>query len=765
MSTIVECKNCKQKNRNKINKCGKCKMELKIEKESYHTRNIEVINIWKKDLENKFKFDFPVKINLLEKTKIIKNNMLYTLDMAEKLASLSRDKKIFDTSASLSSIENEMDKIRKDVVSIAVFGQMSSGKSSFLNSLVGENLLSVAQERATATITIVRHIDNFNGKKNGDIEIHYKHENEIVFNVRKAINVLDKHFHNYASFELFTLDDILLNKDALLSKLETSSRKEIKREYRKAVKENKKILELILNSIDDYQHKLGTTTYQNLLTNDELTSTDKSVFINNIVFYKDIKLLKNIELVDTPGLGSNSQLDTRKSEEFIAKADIVMILTDAREPMQKESEEDILHILDDIKRDEDDANFFDKVFIVINKIDESESDRAKIIELLNESLDDAEIEISNNHILFISAKYEYLKRCDKKALKEFHLINKNNIQENDLEYIEKTIYDFSAAEATSKFLTKHLKQIDTIFDGIERNFEENIQNLENSLEKTQEKIEKFKENKEKIQSALENNLNRMIKDEYRSLLAKANNFMDDSLKERSTEDYFEKLAKKRDLFKEAHNMANTENNYQNIAKKLFESIIADTNNKIEYNIKHNVFNHQDKQILKEKLQKKTKDIQNRYENDYGVVLNLDEINIDSIKIKLTKDIDLEISIWKDIKQLFNLRLWRKTDKYIDISAESWEKYSNNMYKNNLKEEIKKQITSAEKNVQNEVLISIHNIVETIDNQLQQELLDKERYVDNKNETIYRKTKIQDSFNMLQNDYIVKAKEQNRILFK
>ena len=146
-------------------------------------------------------------------------------------------------------------------------------------------------------------------------------------------------------------------------------------------------------------------------------------------------------------------------------------------------------------------------------------------------------------------------------------------------------------------------------------------------------------------------------------------------------------------------------------------------------------------------------------------MNLDEINIASIKIKLTKDINLEISIWKDIKQFFNLTLWGKTDKYIDISAESWEKYSTNIYKINLREEIKKQINSAEKNVQKEVTLSIQNIVETIDNQLQQELIDKERYVDNKNETMYRKTEIQNSFHMLQNKYVVKAKEQNRILFK
>ena len=82
----------------------------------------------------------------------------------------------------------------------------------------------------------------------------------------------------------------------------------------------------------------------------ELIDDKKSVFIEKVTFYKDIEFLKGIELVDTPGLGSNNNLHTNTSEEFIKEADVVIILTDAKEPMQKESELDILHILEDIDK-------------------------------------------------------------------------------------------------------------------------------------------------------------------------------------------------------------------------------------------------------------------------------------------------------------------------------------------------------------------------------------------------------------------------------
>ena len=735
-------------------------------KKNFSGTNLEIINVWEKDLKDQFILNLKKEKNLLERTKIIKNNILHTLNMAENLASIANDKEIFDTSSSLLSIEKEIDKIKKDVVSIAVFGQMSSGKSSFLNSLVGEELLTVSQERATATITVVRHIDNFEGYKDGEIEIHYKSENEIIFNLKKAVEFLDKYFVNqFSNLNLLSINDILENRQTLLVQLSNAKHNSVDRAYRKEIKANKKIVELIIDNLDENRSNLGTISKKDILEKDDLISSKKSVFINNIIFYKDIALLKNIELIDTPGLGSNSQLDTQKSEEFISKADIIMILTDAKEPIQKESEEDILHILEDIEQDEEEINFFDKVFIVVNKIDDCENNRKEIRELLEESLEDAEVTIKKNHILFISARYEYLKRCNNKALNDFHINNKENIEKNDLEYIEKTIYDFSTAEATSKFLTKHLNQIDKIFNEVERNFNGNLEKISGDINTTKEKINKFSNNKEKIKDELEDTLTRMIKDEYRELQAKAYNVMDDELKEISTADYFETIAKERGSFENSNSDKNSSDDYVIITKNLMEEIINESNKKIKRSIKSDIFNLKQNNSLKRKLQEKTKKVQKKYENDYGVVLNLENISISSIKINLNNNIDLEITTWKSVKLFINPSIWGKIAKHIDASAEKWEEYSQNEYKPHLKEEIKKQKEEAEKSVQKEISNAIENIVNTIDRQLKQELRDQGNLLNNREETMQRKSKIQETFTMLQKEYIFKIKEQNRVLFE
>jgi len=770
MIEIIICKNCQQKNRitskDNLKKCGKCHKKLITKKENYSSTNLEIINIWKEELKEKFISNIIEEKNLLERTKIIKNNILHTLNMAEKLASISNDKQIFDTSSSLKNIEKEINKIKKDVVSIAVFGQMSSGKSSFLNSLVGEKLLTVSQERATATITVVRHIDNFEGQKDGNIEIHYKSKDEIIFNLKKAVESLDKHFFNlFSNLNLSSIKEILENRNALVELLSKAKHTSVDRAYRKEVKANKKIVELIVNNLSESMDKLGTISKQDILEKDELISSEKSVFINNIIFYKDIDLLKNIELIDTPGLGSNSQLDTKKSEEFIKKADIIMILTDAKEPMQKESEEDILHILEDIEQDEDESNFFEKVFIVINKIDDCENDREEIQELLEESLKDAEVSIKGNHILFISARYEYLKRCDKDALDDFHINNKENIKKNDLEHVEKTIYEFSTAEATSKFLTKHLSQIDEIFDEVERNFKGNLEKITRNINITEEKMNKFSKNKKKIEHELEDTLTRMIKDEYRKLLAKAYNIMDDELKKVSTYDFFKKKATELKSFEDSNSDNTSSKHYVEKAKELIKIIINDNNKTVEKKIKKDVFNLRQNKALKANLQYKTKKIQNKYENDYGVVLNLVDISISSISIDLNNNIDLEINTWKSFKLFINPFMWGKTDKYIDASAEKWEEYSKKEYTENLKKSIKEQKEEVEKNVQDKISNTIENIVNTIDKQLKQELADQKNLRNNREETMQRKAKIQDSFKMLQEEYIFKIKKQNKVLFE
>lgn len=737
-------------------------------KQNYKSKNLEITNKWLEDLKKEFIINIPSSINLLEKTKIIKKNILLSLDIAYKLSAISKDKEIFDTTASMQSFEKEIEKIKKDVVSIAVFGQMSSGKSSFLNSLVGEKLLAVAEERATSTITIIRHIDNFDGQIDGNIEIHYKTKNEILLELTKAWEVLNNYFHNVFEVDLFpdNIDDILLKKDEFFNKLASISHKDIDRKNRKFVKVHIDVVNFILKGLKENRDDLGKIVNKNKLDNNNfLTNINLSVFINNVVFYKDIELLKNIELIDTPGLGSSSQLDTRKSEVFIEKADIVMIITDVKEPMQKESELDILYILEDIQKNEGDKNFFDKVFIIVNKIDDTDKNRDEIKDLLNESIDDADIKISDKNLLFVSSLFEYEKRFNKKDLNSLFFKNKNNLGKNDLMIIEKTIYDFSAAEATSKFLTENIKKIDNIFNEADRNFKNNLTRLDGDIGEIEKKINTFKSTKNDIQKELENELKDIVEDKYRELHAFALSYNDDSLKIIANEKYFETKAQENGTFKKSNSDNTSSNYYKDSAKSLMKEIIEENNKELQMIMKKKVFKKEKIDSLKDDLQDRTKEIQKKYENDYGVVLNLEDIEIQPININITRNIDLEIGMLKLIKQFFSIFIWGKEDKYINISAEGWEKYAKEIYTKNLKDEIKNKISDAQNKVKEKTNDAISDIVLTIENQLNQQYSDYKQYAENKEETIRKKEIVQSSFQLLKTNYIAQAKEQNINLFK
>jgi len=257
----------------------------------------------------------------------------------------------------------------------------------------------------------------------------------------------------------------------------------------------------------------------------------------------------------------------------------------------------------------------------------------------------------------------------------------------------------------------------------------------------------------------------ITEDRYREFQALARSYADDTLKKIGNENYYKKQAKYTGDFKGASNDNTSSKYYQTIAKSLMAKIIKEANKEIEKNIKKKVFTKKKIDALKTQLQLTIKNIQNKYENDYGVVLNLDEIKVDPIKINLSSNVDLNISIWKSIKQFFNISLWGKEDKYIDRSAESWEEYANKTYKDSLVKEIKGKTDAAKKQIIDATNDVISEIINSVESQLEQELQDQKLYQENKQETIKKKEIVQKSFETLKKDYIAKAKEQNISLFK
>ena len=155
------------------------------------------------ELKNKIKRENEAN-GIQNKIKLLKGNMLNTLEASKKIANLAKNESIGEVTSSIESMEKEQEKIKKEVLTFAVFGQMGAGKSSFLNTIAREKLLNVSEQRTTSTISIIRHIENFNGYKNGDIEVTYKSKNRILEEIKTSINK----FNEYSDRNIVSPDTI-----------------------------------------------------------------------------------------------------------------------------------------------------------------------------------------------------------------------------------------------------------------------------------------------------------------------------------------------------------------------------------------------------------------------------------------------------------------------------------------------------------------------------------------------------------------------------
>ena len=723
-------------------------------------QNIEIIKKWKNDLKKKFQFKLPNEVNMLEKTKIVKNNIIETLYVAYDLSKLAQNNEIFETSQNQEKLKQEIKRIEKDVVSIAVFGQMCSGKSSFLNSLTGKELLTVKAAKATALITKIRHKDNFDSKNDGDIEVVYKSKEEIVSRINNTLNKLDDYFDgsSFTSYAAGTIDEIIKQKDSILNMIENSNFKDLAREYRMDARADKKELELLLGEIVSVKFKLGKILKQSSLDKDYLTSSINGVFINEVVFYTDIDLLKGIELIDTPGLGSNNQLDTRISEEFIEKVDIIMIITEAVAPMQKQTEADIIHQLQYMQNSLKDPSLFNKVFLIVNKIDNSEENRDGIRELLDESLDELEIEINDSNILYVSSLYELEKRFHD-AKKE----NFNNVGDNDLEVIEKTIYKFSAEEATSKFLDENIIQINKIFEMTDKNFKNSIKQLDTKIDDIENKITKFNTKKKGIKEDATREVEKILNDHYRAWKAEAHLKIFGELipTKYGNEKWVKKDIEKRKIFKKAEKNKNSSNFYQTLGKNYLKNLEKRLNQDIENTLKYKILSSGSKSELSIKIQAEIQKVQRKYEDDYGVSINLASINIEEIDLDFTNKIEIEISFWKWLTTVFT-----SNDKiYKDITTEAWLRYLEDTYIPFSIIKINKALSDSETKMKNKVNEKIDEIINTIESQLVQQKRDKVRSNKDKEALKDQKKQIQEAFKSLKIEFIDKTEQQKQELFQ
>lgn len=238
--------------------------------------------------------------NFSEYLNDLQEKKVKLLALAQKAAEFDWIPKTKDasknTSKDIISLEEIVEKIEKDTLTIGVIGQMKCGKSTFLNSFVFEkDVLPAATTPMTAALSVITY-----GEREHVVAEFYtadewaEQQMQAKRDENEATDLLDK------------------------SKI-------------KAAKELVEKSKNLGTSLEGYLGKTQEDSFNNLIeyvgADGKYVSITKSV---TIYYPKDY--LKGVEIVDTPGFNDPIVSREERTKEFLKKADVVIMMLYAGRP-------------------------------------------------------------------------------------------------------------------------------------------------------------------------------------------------------------------------------------------------------------------------------------------------------------------------------------------------------------------------------------------------------------------------------------------------
>lgn len=429
-----------------------------------------------------------------EKSKQLKQNLIaYTkfaqesIEVADKNLGLGCDNII-------EKLKGYKEELEDEKFTVAVFGYFSTGKSTFLNTLMDTDKLPMDEDRSTATFTRLRHISKSDKFENGDMEVIYKTKLDISNSYKEAINNLpleEEQQQKYIDFE-----KLQTFQEELQEELKTIRFRDFDVTQRDKIKNAKNTISYILENPVEYgmSQKIAKEDIHTFLTDDK-----KAFVISEVVYYLDNELLKDIEIVDTPGYGSENTMDTQKTEEFVKEANVLILLTEAKDPMSKEDEHKFLETYEGIYRQEDGSVNTDNLFVIANKVDASSKSVQKIkdsiVEKIEDNWEDALV-IHPEHIFTMSSKYHY----DKNTTQESK-IESENISEDDLENFKQSYSKFLTQNKDKELVQNSFYRIDSLIQELEDVFTSTTKEINKDIVDIQKKKEQFVKSEKEIQDS------------------------------------------------------------------------------------------------------------------------------------------------------------------------------------------------------------------------------------------------------------------------
>lgn len=219
-----------------------------------------------------------------------------------------------------------LNKIDNDILTIGVIGQMKSGKSTFLNSLLfGKEVLPAATTPMTAALSVI----TYGEEEKIDIEFYTPEE--------------------WLEIEMLAGNNTLIENDNL--------------ELASKIKASKELVNKSLNlgdSLDNFLGKVTSDTLPNLI--EYVGANGKYVAITkSVTLYHPTEWLKGVRIVDTPGFNDPVVSREARTQEWLKSADVVVVLLYAGRAFDATDKEIIFERVRSVG--------MGKILIAINKYD------------------------------------------------------------------------------------------------------------------------------------------------------------------------------------------------------------------------------------------------------------------------------------------------------------------------------------------------------------------------------------------------------------
>ncbi|PGS48947.1 dynamin family protein [Bacillus sp. AFS041924] len=241
-------------------------------------------------------------------------------------------------------LKEKREQIKSNEYTIALFGAFSSGKTSYINTLLGDRVLPVSPHPTTAAICKIKRSSFDSGNKKADVS--YKSENS-----------LKEEF-----LDFFKKWGVEANENEWFSTLQHL----IKKQKDKIPTDAFVYAESVCQNYEEMRSLLGTIKRYDL---DEYVSViseeNRACFVKESTVYFDCDItLSGIVLVDTPGGNSIHSRHTELAFDYLKKADLILYVAHYQHAFTRQDESFLMQI--GRMRESFDS---DKVYFVLNASD------------------------------------------------------------------------------------------------------------------------------------------------------------------------------------------------------------------------------------------------------------------------------------------------------------------------------------------------------------------------------------------------------------